>query len=73
MNFDFIDLNYLNIQLVEILKNKDSQITAMAIEEENEELVLIKVFESSESEKHVYKMYKILQDEQISPNILLRD
>lgn len=73
MEFDIKQLSVLELEVVKVFANSRVQITIFALDFKSNEKLIIRVFESSEDENHVYKISKALYNTDVTAKIVLRN
>ena len=73
MEFDIKQLDYLELEIVKVIKNSRFQTTIFAIDFKKNERLVVRVFDSLDDENLVYKINKVLYNLEVSSKICFRN
>ena len=73
MDFDIKQLSVLELEIVKVFTSSRFQITIFALDFKNNEKLIIRVFDNSEDENHVYRISKALYNTDVTAKIQLRN
>ena len=73
MEFDVKQLSMLELEIVKVFTHSRLQTTIFALDFKSNEKLIIRVFDNTEDENHVYKISKALYNSDVTAKIVLRN